>query len=113
MPGGDRRGPMGEGPRTGRALGYCSGYNSPGYTKGRGMGLGRGMAYRHGGRGRGFGRGYSRDYYADEVYDDYAAEEKAYLEDTIVQLEDELAAMKKRISELEAKKKAPETPDEE
>ena len=31
MPGGDRTGPLGLGPRTGRGLGYCSGYNRPGF----------------------------------------------------------------------------------
>ena len=31
MPGGDRTGPDDLGPRTGRALGYCSGYPVPGY----------------------------------------------------------------------------------
>ncbi|MCK4688247.1 MAG: DUF5320 domain-containing protein [Candidatus Lokiarchaeota archaeon] len=50
MPYGDRTGPRGLGPRTGRALGYCAGYDTPGYTQGPGMGLGRGW-------GRGFGRG--------------------------------------------------------
>lgn len=30
MPGGDRTGPLGKGPRTGRAAGYCAGYNVPG-----------------------------------------------------------------------------------
>ena len=32
MPGGDRTGPRGAGPRTGRGMGYCSGYNQPGYA---------------------------------------------------------------------------------
>lgn len=49
MPYGDRTGPEGSGPRTGRRLGYCSGYESPGFTRGRGMGSGQGS-----GRGRGF-----------------------------------------------------------
>lgn len=31
MPGGDRRGPTGEGPGTGRAQGYCAGNPEPGY----------------------------------------------------------------------------------
>ncbi len=56
MPGGDRTGPLGLGPRTGRGLGYCSGYNRPGFMSrvfGR-FGWGRG------GRGRGFGRGRGR-----------------------------------------------------
>ena len=68
MPQGDRTGPTGQGPGTGRALGFCSGYDTPGYTKGsdvskgggagfgmgRGMGFGRGLGY---GRSMGFGRG--------------------------------------------------------
>ncbi len=32
MPGGDRTGPRGEGPRTGRRAGFCSGYKIPGYA---------------------------------------------------------------------------------
>ncbi len=53
MPLGDRTGPMGQGPVTGRGLGYCSGYDSPGSAKGFGGGMGRGL-----GRGRGRGMGY-------------------------------------------------------
>lgn len=56
MPFGDRTGPSGQGPMTGRGLGYCAGYDRPGYmhpAPGRGyFGWGRGL-----GRGRGFGRG--------------------------------------------------------
>ncbi|KPL06443.1 hypothetical protein AMJ86_08525 [bacterium SM23_57] len=55
MPGGDRTGPWGQGPRTGRALGFCAGYDRPGYMSpgwGRGFGGGRGW-----GRGFGAGRG--------------------------------------------------------
>jgi hypothetical protein len=48
MPWGDRTGPAGMGPRTGRAMGLCSGFNTPGY-----MNPGPGF-----GRGRGFGRGF-------------------------------------------------------
>lgn len=51
MPSGDRTGPMGQGPRTGRSLGFCSEYDTPGYTKGFGGGMGRGF-----GNGRGCGR---------------------------------------------------------
>ena len=57
MPGGDRTGPLGMGPMTGRAAGYCAGYQVPGYMNPYG---GRGMAMRRGGfygRGGGFGRG--------------------------------------------------------
>jgi len=31
MPGGDRTGPMGMGPMTGRAAGYCAGFGVPGF----------------------------------------------------------------------------------
>jgi len=60
MPRGDRTGPLGQGPRTGRAAGYCSGYQVPGYMNpggGRGLGFGRGMGR---GRGMGYGRGFGR-----------------------------------------------------
>ena len=51
MPRGDRTGPMGMGPRTGRAMGYCAGYDRPGSMQG-GPGFAPGMGY-----GVGFGRG--------------------------------------------------------
>jgi len=56
MPRGDGTGPMGLGPMTGRAAGYCAGYPAPGYMNpiaGRGyFGWGRGFYGRGGGRGR-------------------------------------------------------------
>ena len=45
MPGGDRTGPLGLGPGTGRTFGYCYGFDTPGYTKGRGRGMGRGRGF--------------------------------------------------------------------
>ncbi len=42
MPRGDRTGPMGQGPVTGRGLGYCSGMDR---IPVRGRGYGRGMGY--------------------------------------------------------------------
>ncbi len=61
MPGGDRTGPLGFGPLTGRGLGYCAGYNHPGYyvPPGWGRGFGRGWGWGRG-RGFGFGRGFWR-----------------------------------------------------
>jgi hypothetical protein len=58
MPRGDRTGPMGLGPMTGRAAGYCAGYNMPGYMNpipGGGF---------WGWGGRGGGRGWRHWYYA-------------------------------------------------
>ena len=61
MPGGDATGPMGMGPMTGRAAGFCAGYSVPGYVNngpGRafGMGFGRGAGFRRGFHAGGFGR---------------------------------------------------------
>lgn len=54
MPAGDRTGPMGMGPMTGRGAGYCGGYDAPGWASpapGRGLGMGwrRGGAWGGGG----------------------------------------------------------------
>ncbi len=75
MPAGDRTGPLGAGPMTGRAAGFCAGYGAPGYANPRpgggigywragrvlcrGLGLGRGF-----GLARGFARGYRHWYWA-------------------------------------------------
>ncbi len=59
MPGGDRTGPMGAGPMTGRGAGYCGGQNAPGYAQ---PGNRLGLAFRRGfGGGR---RGWCHRYYA-------------------------------------------------
>jgi len=71
MPGFNQRGPMNEGPMTGRGMGQCGGtytqetgapanmaWNAPGYGQGRGMGMGRrGGQNARQGMGRGMGRG--------------------------------------------------------
>ncbi len=49
MPAGDRNGPLGQGPMTGRRMGFCSGLNFGdfgGRFAGRGFGRGRGMGFR-------------------------------------------------------------------
>lgn len=57
MPLGDRTGPWGIGPMTGRAMGYCAGFPYPGYMN-PGYGFGRGAWFGRGfGRGRGWRRG--------------------------------------------------------
>jgi hypothetical protein len=125
LPGGDRTGPSGFGPRTGRAAGYCAGYPSPGYMNayprfGRGVGFGRG-------RGRGFGRGFwgqgqgfwRRGYYPEPYYEsdqhfpqyqqpspaEKTKQEKDYLENLIKDLEEELKAIKERLIEITKEKK--------
>ena len=96
MPQGDRTGPEGRGPRTGRAMGYCAGNDRPGYAEPgfRGRGFGRGM-------GRGFGRGFGRRIYIDEEPLEMTKEQKKkVLEAESAELEAELEAIKKQIKEL-------------
>lgn len=50
MPRGNRTGPLGLGPRTGRGLGYCATFDTPDYSKpvyGWGMAWGAGFGWRH------------------------------------------------------------------
>lgn len=60
MPGGDRTGPMGVGPMTGRGAGYCAGYGMPGFVSG-------GRGFWGGGRGGGRGRGRRNWFHATGV----------------------------------------------
>lgn len=85
MPTGDRTGPMGQGSRTGRARGFCSGFDAPGYEDGwyrnRGWGAGRTQPARSGRRvavargaglsrraGSGRGAGIGQNYNTDRLY---------------------------------------------
>ncbi|HOO56622.1 MAG TPA: DUF5320 domain-containing protein [bacterium] len=119
MPGGDRTGPMGAGPMTGRAAGFCTGNNMPGYANpagGRmGMGFGRGFG-RGGGRGMAWGRGggfgrwgaaaggyFPAAGYAPQGYQQNPEQEADFLKSQAKYLEDSLSEIKSRLSELEAK----------
>ncbi|MDY0236289.1 MAG: DUF5320 domain-containing protein [Gudongella sp.] len=78
MPRYNGTGPRGQGPLTGRGMGYCA-QRTPGYdTRGYGRGIGCGM-------GRGFGRGLG---YAPIV------SEREMLEENMRYLEEELNAVK-------------------
>jgi len=68
MPKGDKTGPEGKGPKTGRGLGFCSGNDKAGYlsdqpTQGmaRGPRDGQGNGRPRTGRGQGRGRGFNRN----------------------------------------------------
>jgi hypothetical protein len=117
MPGGDRTGPLGEGPMTGRAAGYCAGYGTPGFTNpAPGCGFrGRGFRGRGGGRGyRQFWRaGYPPRYYVPPYsVPSYPApvypaaqvdpnQEVKYLEEVATSIKKELEAVEARIKELQ------------
>ena len=119
MPGGDRTGPAGMGPMTGRAAGYCAGFSTPGYMNPYGGRLGLGFGW---GRGRGRGFAWRRQFYASGMYPNmpysqplpYAApygpdysEEKEIelLQNQGKFLQDQLNEINNRIKELESKEK--------
>ncbi len=97
MPWGDRTGPLGMGPRTGRGLGYCGGFNSPGFTKGPGWGRGRGWRWRFWGRGFGWGWRWFGDPAVAPI------DEQEILKEEAESLRRRLAEIEKRLSELESK----------
>ena len=102
MPRGDRTGPRGEGPRTGRQLGYCVGNDQPGFVnQNANWGRGYGRQFRGGfgqGRGPGFGFGYGRrDYYQQDLSD---VSEKTMIENDIRVLKDQLSALEEKLSKL-------------
>lgn len=98
MPRGDGTGPMGAGPMTGRAAGYCNDFTAPGYSSygGFGRGIGRGLGR---GFGRGFGRGYCAVDYAFEA-NRPAVDEKTFLDNQANYLERQLQEVKRRLSEM-------------
>jgi Family of unknown function (DUF5320) len=109
MPGGDRTGPWGLGPRTGRTVGYCAGYNVPGYANpgfacGFGFGRGRGRGFGRGSRGRGM-YPFPALYYPEAYIEPSKEEEKAYLEDMAKGLEEEIKTIQGRLQELSKEKK--------
>ena len=77
MPGGDRTGPLGAGPMSGRGAGYCAGYAIPGYANPTG---GRGRFCRGFGRGRGgLGRGWRHRYWVGPGWMPYAYGDPYYV----------------------------------
>jgi len=115
MPRGDRTGPAGMGPMTGRAAGYCAGYDVPGYMNpvpGRGFGLGFGRGWGRGWRWRhwfyatglpGWARfGYAPAWGAPPVYAAPTPEQELdALKQQAEWLKGQLDAITKRMAELE------------
>ena len=111
MPGGDRTGPAGQGPMTGRRAGFCVGYPMPGYAnpmpgRSRGRGFGRGWGKGQG-RGRGFGWAYGLQAYPGAYGYPYvpeltAKEEADMLKEQAKVMQDEIKAMQAHIKELES-----------
>jgi hypothetical protein len=104
MPGGDGTGPVGQGPMTGRAVGYCAGYGMPGYLS---FGPGRGFWGQGWGRGRGGGRGRGRWNWrlpggaVGGAVPLTVEQEAQTLKAQAAHLEDSLNGIRRRIAELE------------
>jgi len=112
-------GPMGMGPMSGRAAGYCAGFDMPGYAnpwpgRGRGRGFGRGG----GGGVRGFG-GWRRGlawggppdwtpWNATGVPVPDPATERQFLKSQADALRAQLQAIESRLAESDEKKEKPE-----
>lgn len=104
MPRGDKTGPMGMGPKTGRGLGTCYGFAAPGYANpahnaagpGRGQGMGN----------CGMGRGQHRRFCAAGVpwpgFAAPAADEKTALRTQSGVLEARLRQINQRLAELDS-----------
>lgn len=101
MPRGDRRGPFGAGPMTGRGAGYCAGNETPGYqNRPSPYGFWRCLA--------GFGRGWRRQFYATgktgwQRAAGVASEPEAELTALQRQLDwltEQIETIKKRLAEL-------------
>ncbi|QTL97094.1 hypothetical protein GM661_03425 [Iocasia frigidifontis] len=101
MPAGDRTGPQGYGPLTGRGMGNCVGSWCPVPRRGFGVGVGRGRGY-----GAGYGPGYGRRYHYP-AYDEQSKvlhqEEYQMLKAMAEDLTAELEAINKRLNILEGK----------
>ncbi len=107
MPGFDRTGPFGHGPRSGWGAGLCgaSARRGTSVSEGDSRGIGRGGAPRGGGRGRCFGGRGTR--WGSGPFAGAAplssTEETEALKAQLAARKNELAAMKARLEELEKK----------
>ena len=118
MPAGDHTGPMGRGPMTGRATGYCGGSEMAGYANpapGRGHGMGFGRSRGFGGGGGGMGRRWRHRFYGTGLPGWLRSgwwgglpylggptpiAEREYLEGVAESLQGQLGDIKKRLDEL-------------
>ncbi|HZK38844.1 MAG TPA: DUF5320 domain-containing protein [Clostridia bacterium] len=100
MPKGDRSGPMGMGPMTGRGAGFCADAANPAYANtGCGFGRGRGFGrndFARGARMRGRFSGFDQTVGAPVDEKD----EKEFLSNQAKALQDRLEEINKRLAEL-------------
>ncbi len=116
MPGGDRTGPLGMGPATGRGAGFCRGYGTAGFASRSGGSGSVGRGFGRGGYGRGWrnrffatgtpGRAWRRGMTAEpiptpvEMTAGERSRERRSLEQHAEVLRNELEAINQRLTEL-------------
>jgi len=98
MPRGDRTGPHGEGPMTGRRLGYCAGNDQSEFNSTPGN-FGRGYGRRHGwGSQMGYGFRHGHGRFVEERVKNVSDE--TLLENEARILKEQIASIEKQLSEL-------------
>lgn len=102
MPYGDRTGPMGQGPMTGRRAGFCAGYGMPGYAnsspnrgRGRGFGWGRGRGFVGGQSWAGYSPRWTAPTPTREQEVDLLKSQARELQDALQRINDRLEALEK------------------
>ena len=103
MPRGNKTGPEGFGPLTGRHMGFCAGYETAGFQNNAGL---RRSAQRVFGRGqhfRTFGRGFApmqRNFFASE---NIPVNQEAFLKNEISVLRNQLSILEEQLEKLSKK----------
>ncbi len=102
MPRGDKTGPQGAGPMTGRRLGLCVGNDRPGFDTGSrsfGHGYGQGFGRGNGWRGQtGYGQRHAYGRFSDDEVQ--GVSKKTLLENDVRILQEQLASIEKQLSEI-------------
>lgn len=102
MPRGDKTGPNGQGPMTGRRMGFCAGANAPGFmnsgfSRSTGRDFGRGF-----GRGLGWRQGFQQAQPIQQIQPTVITEkqEKQFLEQELSALKEDIKEIEKRLKEM-------------
>jgi hypothetical protein len=100
MPRGDRTGPNGQGPMTGRRMGNCVGNNIPGLDSNTGgrAGFGRGM---RNGFGRGFNQGFGRGMGRNFAFENQNLSNKEVIESELNVLKSQMEYLESELKKLD------------
>jgi len=100
MPRGDRTGPNGQGPMTGRRMGNCVGNYVPGFNNNFGgiAGFGRGM---RNGFGRGFNQGFGRGMGRNFAFENQNLSNKEVIERELDALKSQMEYLESELKKLD------------